>query len=135
MPVWMPDGVNIAFSHPGTQEGEVVLKQVGESAQEVHLFRTRGDYLMPRSFSADGKLLAYTVYPPGARGDIARTIFYMHQEYGLPIDADLLVLLRQWNNDDPPDTYEIWRNDTINRLQGTRNPFIDDSALVDEPTG
>ena len=66
---------------------------------------------------------------PGARGNIARAIFYMHQEYGLPIDANLLPLLQQWNNDDPPDTYEIWRNDTINRLQGTRNPFIDNFQL------
>ena len=68
---------------------------------------------------------------PGARGDIARSIFYMHQEYGLPIDANLLPLLQQWNNADLPDTYEIWRNDTINRLQGTRNPFIDNFHLGD----
>ena len=68
---------------------------------------------------------------PEARGDIARAIFYIHQEYGLPINATLLSLLQQWNNDDPPDTYEIWRNDTINRLQGTRNPFIDNPALGD----
>jgi deoxyribonuclease-1 len=66
---------------------------------------------------------------PGARGDIARAFFYMHQEYDLPIDADLLPLLQQWNNDDPPSTYEVWRNDAINRLQGTRKAFIDDSAL------
>jgi deoxyribonuclease-1 len=58
---------------------------------------------------------------PGARGDIARAIFYMHQEYALPIEPNLLALLQQWNNDDPPGTYEIWRNDTINRLQGTQN--------------
>ena len=55
----------------------------------------------------------------------------MHQEYGLPIDASLLPLLQQWNNADLPDTYEIWRNDTINRLQGTRNPFIDNFLLGD----
>ena len=66
---------------------------------------------------------------PGARGDIARAIFYMHQEYGLPIDANLLPLLQQWNNTDLPDTYEIWRNDAINRLQGTRNLFIDNPTL------
>ncbi len=68
---------------------------------------------------------------PGARGDIARAIFYMHSEYQLPIDATLLPLLQGWNHDDPPDTYEIWRNDTISRLQGTRNQFIDNSALGD----
>jgi deoxyribonuclease-1 len=66
---------------------------------------------------------------PGARGDIARAIFYMHQEYALPIEPNLLALSQQWNNDDPPGTYEIWRNDTINRLQRTRNPFIDNFHL------
>ncbi|MCZ6662641.1 MAG: protein kinase, partial [Actinobacteria bacterium] len=70
MPVWMPDGKNIVFSHPGTQEGEVVMKRVGGNTQEMHLFRTRGDYLMPRSISADGKLLAYNVFPPGSSFDI-----------------------------------------------------------------
>ena len=68
---------------------------------------------------------------PGARGDIARAVFYMHQEYDLPIDATLLPLLQQWNNDDPPSTYEVWRNDAINRLQGTWNAFIDNPALGD----
>ena len=44
----------------------------------------------------------------------------------------LLPLLQQWNNDDPLSTYEVWRNDAINRLQGTRDAFIDDSALMDD---
>jgi deoxyribonuclease-1 len=68
---------------------------------------------------------------PEARGDIARTIFYMHHEYALPINATLLTPLQRWNNDDPPDTYEIWRNDTIQRLQGTHNPFIDAPSMGD----
>ena len=67
---------------------------------------------------------------PGARGDIARAIFYMHHEYGLPIAADMKDTLKQWHEADPPSTHEIWRNDTIDRLQGTRNPYVDDPALA-----
>ena len=68
---------------------------------------------------------------PEARGDIARAIFYMHDEYGLPIETTLLAVLQGWNNDDPPHSYEIWRNDTIERLQGTRNRFVGDHSLGD----
>lgn len=68
---------------------------------------------------------------PGARGNIARAIFYMHHEYGLPIPFGMTGMLKQWNHDDPPSTEEIWRNDAIARLEGVRNPFIDDPSLAD----
>lgn len=67
---------------------------------------------------------------PGARDEIARAIFYMHKEYGLPVGPAMLADLKQCHQNDPPSTYEVWRNDTIERLQGTRNPFIDDPLLA-----
>ncbi len=67
--------------------------------------------------------------PPDARGDIARAIFYMHQEYQLPIDATLLPVLQVWNLADPPTTEDRRRNDAIEALQGTRNQFIDQPGL------
>jgi Tol biopolymer transport system component len=70
MPIWMPDGKSIAFSHPGAQEGEMVAKQIAGGAAEVPLFRAPGSYLMPRSLSADGRLLAYHAFPTGTKGDI-----------------------------------------------------------------
>jgi deoxyribonuclease-1 len=63
--------------------------------------------------------------PPGARGNVARSIFYMHREYGLPIELTLLLVLKAWNLSDPSDGEERRRNDVIEGLQGTRNPFID----------
>jgi deoxyribonuclease-1 len=63
--------------------------------------------------------------PPDARGNVARSIFYMHQEYGLPIEKVLLIILKAWNLSDPPNTEERRRNDVIEGLQGTRNAFID----------
>ncbi len=53
----------------------------------------------------------------------------MHQEYSLPIQAGLLSVLKVWNQDDPPGTEEGRRNDAIEGLQGTRNPFIDQPGL------
>lgn len=69
---------------------------------------------------------------PQARGEVARAIFYMHQEYSLPVDPPLGELLKQWNRDDPPSWDEIRRNKKINELQGTRNPFIANPALEDD---
>ncbi|WP_422369074.1 endonuclease I family protein [Pelagibius sp.] len=65
-----------------------------------------------------------------ARGNIARSVFYMHQEYDLPIDKRLGVLLRKWNEADPPNAHETRRNAKIEQLQGTRNPFIDKPSLA-----
>ncbi|BAZ93758.1 endonuclease I [Thiohalobacter thiocyanaticus] len=69
------------------------------------------------------------------RGDIARAIFYVHDAYDLPIPFEMKEMLVEWHRNDPPSTHEIWRNDTIARLQGTRNPYIDSPELADELEG
>lgn len=60
-----------------------------------------------------------------AQGNIARAILYMHTQYGLPVEKNLMTRILQWNKEDPPSRDEIRRNDLIEQLQGTRNPFID----------
>ena len=69
---------------------------------------------------------------PIARGNIARAIFYMHKEYGLPIDTRMVDLLKAWNRADPVSCHEMRRNNTIEELQGTRNRFIDHPKRVDD---
>jgi hypothetical protein len=34
-------------------------------------------------------------------------------------------ILKKWNNDFPPNGYDIARNDFLDSLQGNRNPFVD----------
>lgn len=65
-----------------------------------------------------------------AKGNVARAIFYMHSEYGLPIVGQL-QMYQQWNQIDPPDAEEKARNDKIATLQGTRNRYIDDPSLAE----
>lgn len=65
------------------------------------------------------------------RGDIARAMFYMHQQYGLEIYPTQGRLLLQWHRQDPPDAEERRRNDLIDRLQGHRNRFIDEPGFAD----
>lgn len=66
-----------------------------------------------------------------ARGNIARAIFYMHSQYGLPIAKHMFDELKRWNRLDPPSKQEILRNNIIEELQGNRNKFIDNSFLVE----
>ncbi len=69
---------------------------------------------------------------PIARGNVARAIFYMHTEYGLPVPTEMVQLLMQWNREDPPSCHEMRRNNKIEELQGTSNPYIDHTGRVDE---
>lgn len=67
---------------------------------------------------------------PAVRGDIARAMFYMEDRYGLTIYPRQRALLRDWHQADPPDATERRRNAVIERLQGRRNPFIDDPGRL-----
>ncbi|MFJ9623968.1 endonuclease I family protein [Streptomyces sp. NPDC101181] len=83
------------------------------------------------------------------KGDVARMILYMAVRYeGNDSFADLepndqvnngsapkmgkLSVLKQWSQEDPPDTFEKRRNDVIfDQFQHNRNPFIDHPEWVD----
>ncbi len=84
--------------------------------------------------------------PPGTqggfKGDVARGIFYLVVRYnglevvnGFPEDTtglfgDLATLL-DWHRNDPPDDYEMNRNNVVFSWQRNRNPFIDLPNLVE----
>lgn len=90
----------------------------------------------------------YTWEPRDAvKGDIARMIFYMAVRYeGDNGEPDLEVVdwvntspnpefgkfstLLQWNTFDPPDAFEINRNNVIYSYQNNRNPFIDHPEYI-----
>lgn len=73
-----------------------------------------------------------TVEPrPQVRGEIARTMFYMADEYALAIYPRQGSLLQAWHRDDPVSNEERRRNDLIERIQGNRNKYIDSPELAD----
>jgi len=86
----------------------------------------------------DGKLgtdaNGNTVYEPknSHKGDAARAMFYMVTRYHnwngnqwyLPAQQSQDIL-KMWHFTDPPDAWEIARNDYIHSRQGNRNPFVD----------
>ena len=69
--------------------------------------------------------------PVEHKGNVARALFYFAVRYDMRIAAHEEFFLRQWNVIDPVDEEEMARNDGVEKLQGNRNPFIDDSALVE----
>lgn len=78
------------------------------------------------------RYLGVTEPRPIARGNIARSILYMHGQYGVAVDKKLLGELKRWNRDDPPSSQEMLRNNLIEELQGNRNPYIDNPALAEQ---
>ncbi|WP_417368884.1 endonuclease [Gelidibacter japonicus] len=76
------------------------------------------------------------------KGDVARGVFYLALRYnGLEIVngfpegtvgelGDLETLL-EWHRNDPPDDFEMNRNNIIYTWQSNRNPFIDLPELVE----
>ena len=75
------------------------------------------------------------------RGDVARSVLYMEIRYnGLEVVngfmtttgqlGDLATLL-DWHRTDPPDDFEMNRNNVIYNWQKNRNPFIDQPLMVE----
>ena len=65
------------------------------------------------------------------KGDLARSLVYMHFVYGLPLEnavADRGLLLT-WMRNDPPDAEEMRRNAIIDGLQGTPNPLLQEAFI------
>jgi len=68
---------------------------------------------------------------PAVRGDIARAMFYMSDHYGLEVYPRQRRTLLRWHEQDPPSGEERRRNDVIERLQGNRNPYVDNPAVLE----
>jgi len=78
----------------------------------------------------------------GFKGDVARGVFYLAVRYnGLEIVngfpdglvgqfGDLQTLL-DWHRNDPPDDFEMNRNNVVYNWQFNRNPFIDQPDMIE----
>jgi deoxyribonuclease-1 len=68
-----------------------------------------------------------------SKGNVARSILYMNRQYKLPVSPEMMAIMKAWNKQDPPSEQERIRNDSIEQLQGQRNPYIDNPGLADRP--
>ena len=75
------------------------------------------------------------------KGNVARHVLYFVLAYhdrdirqGMNYDefwVKQVPMFLDWNRQDPPDDAERRRNDLAEKLQGNRNPFVDDPSLAD----
>ena len=82
----------------------------------------------------------YTVFEPAdeTKGNIARALLYFYTRYNDPLtqqNINMLPVLVDWSNQDPPDTREITRNQGVYSFQGNRNPFVDHPEFVNRIWG
>ncbi|MEU9859421.1 endonuclease [Streptomyces sp. NPDC047971] len=114
--------------------GNLDFDNGGDPVDEAAGSRVDGDSFEPRA---------------EVKGDVARMILYMAVRYeggdGFPdlepndrVDngsapaMGRLSVLKQWNDQDPPDAFEKTRNDKIFGIQKNRNPFVDHPEWVAE---
>ncbi|MCG5517377.1 MULTISPECIES: endonuclease [unclassified Ectothiorhodospira] len=64
--------------------------------------------------------------PQHAKGFIARAMLYMQDTYGFRLSRQDQQLYRAWNNQYPPDDWEIERNRRITAIQGLSNRYIEE---------
>ena len=70
------------------------------------------------------------------RGDVARTMLYVYVRWGNTSlwGTDGVIenkqILLKWMEEDPVDTWELGRNDSVESITGTRNVFVDYPELV-----
>ncbi len=65
------------------------------------------------------------------RGNVARAMFYVATMYELPLSDREQRILERWHQQDPVDAAERRRNDEVQAVQTSRNPFVDHPGLVD----
>ncbi len=68
--------------------------------------------------------------PEHVKGDVARTVAYMVDTYGLPWLGSTSVF-QGWNRLDPPDDTELTRHRRVAEIQGNENPFVTDPERME----
>lgn len=62
--------------------------------------------------------------PERARGAIARTYFYMRDQYQLRLSRQQTQLFTAWNKQYPVSQWECERDNRIAQVQGNHNPYV-----------
>ena len=106
-------------------------KRIGDI---MHLRPSNPNENSSRGDKAFGTTTSSSYYYPGVsvRGDCARMVLYMYVRWGASstmwgsggVMQSLDVLL-DWMEEDPVDTWEMGRNDSVQSITGTRNVFVD----------
>lgn len=135
-----PDRDNCPFAEYGFAEADLhnlwpAIGNINSSRGKLPLGELPGDTARKfqnicQDYERSSGKLAVVEPRDQSKGELARSILYMAITYGLSPKGSITQLI-QWHKDDPPSDHEKSRNDKIEELQGTRNPFIDHPELAD----
>lgn len=151
---WMPSYPSESPNEYADQHHLFPVNQ--NSANAVRSNHPLGEVVTVISSYLEGKygydVNGHNVYEPrnAHKGDAARALLYMSLRYdglngynwtfdnlnnvklpALNEDPQDVAVLLAWHQNDPPDSYEIARNDYIQSIQQNRNPFIDHPEYSD----
>ncbi len=109
-------------------------QQIGDI---MHLRPANPSENSSRGNTAYGEGSKYYNPGPSVRGDCARIVLYMYVRWGVTnkmwstggVIESMNVLLK-WMEEDPVDTWEMGRNDSVQSITGTRNVFVDYPELA-----
>ena len=110
------------------QKGDIMLLRPCKSSENTR----RGDDCYGEKSGSD-------YYDPGisVRGDCARMMLYMYVRWGNTSKMwgssgvmESVDILLKWMEEDPVDTWEMGRNDSVQTITGTRNVFVDYPELA-----
>lgn len=93
----------------------------GEVHQDANNLKCQGPRFGTPTYSSERVFEPPQVH----KGNVARALFYFSVKYKLQIDKNEEAILRKWAEQDPVDEEEMLRNGEIEKVQHSRNPFID----------
>ena len=111
----------------------------GEGADIMMLRPTLASENGSRGNKAFGENTGLGFYDPGVdvRGDCARIMLYTYIRWGNTSNMwgnsgviESQNILLKWMEEDPVDTWEMGRNDSVQSITGTRNVFVDYPELA-----
>jgi len=116
----------------GNGENDIIM--IHPAVPSINSSRGNDAYGESSDYCDPGK---YSVTGVDVRGDAARTVLYVYVRWGntgymwgsAGVMENLDVLLK-WIEEDPVDTWELGRNDSVESITGTRNVFVDYPELA-----
>lgn len=129
---WQEGGRKNCKKNPQFKKMEADLHNLVPAIGEVNGDRSNFSFSMlegePRVYGEcdmEVNFKARKVEPSeNVRGDIARTYFYMRDQYGVKISSKQEKLFNAWSKLDPVDRWELKRNELIFQIQGNRNAYV-----------
>ena len=151
--------VRPATSSVNTARGNSKFIEFGPNDVYYETSENGGQYVL-KTDDSDGSYARKCEPADQIKGDIARICMYVYVHYsaiggsewswyyddaktkpvmgnlalrnvfGYENDEDIYNLIVKWNRLDPVDSTERLRNDTVQAIQGNRNPFVDYPELI-----